>query len=246
MAYSKKFFSNREAATHASAQEIVPYLLNLVRPESVVDVGCGNGVWLEAFTDAGIRDYLGIDGHWVADELLRVPKEKFLRHDLATGMPRIDKVYDLAISIEVGEHLPHRMADEFIEFLCGLAPIVAFSAAVPLQGGTGHCNEQPQSYWMEKFGRYSFACVDCVRPRIWRNANTNVVHRQNLLVYVSEARDELLRKLAEFQVSAASLVDVIHPELYELRIRQARQRRNPLSRLFSFVEKSSPRKLHGR
>src|SRR5262249_48198784 len=59
--------------------------------------------------------------------------------------------YDIAISLDVAEHLPEKVADRYVGLLCGLSSIVIFSAATPGQGGTDHVNEQPHSYWIEKF-----------------------------------------------------------------------------------------------
>lgn len=229
--YSKEFFSNRELGTRASARRILPVLMDLVGPASVVDVGCGNGVWLDELLGQGIERCLGIDGPWAKNELLRIPEERFLEHDLASGMPEISDSFDLAISIEVAEHLPESSADDFVAFLCGLAPVVAFSAAVPMQGGTGHQNERPQSYWLEKFTGRSFIGFDYLRPRMWYDSAVNVVHRQNLMLYVNASQQDLVERLEPYQISRASLVDVIHPELYELRLRKATSRTTPLRRI---------------
>jgi hypothetical protein len=43
------------------------------------------------------------------------------------------------------------LGDELVRFCVAQAPIVVFTAAPPGQGGTGHVNEQPQSYWIDRF-----------------------------------------------------------------------------------------------
>ena len=43
MAYSAAFFDQRMTGSLRSAREIVPLVLDLVHPESVIDVGCGLG-----------------------------------------------------------------------------------------------------------------------------------------------------------------------------------------------------------
>ena len=42
-----------------SINAIVPIAIRLVKPNSVVDVGCGPGAWLKAFMNQGITDVLG-------------------------------------------------------------------------------------------------------------------------------------------------------------------------------------------
>jgi hypothetical protein len=69
--------------------------------------------------------------------------------------------------MEVAEHLPARVAERYVGLLAGLAPVIVFTAAPPGQGGADHVNEQPPSYWIEKFSRRGFA-HDEARSRAWR------------------------------------------------------------------------------
>ena len=64
-AYTEAFFSGHEPTSLTSARQVVPIVTELVRPRSVVDVGCGHGTWLAAFQECGITDLTGIDGPWV-------------------------------------------------------------------------------------------------------------------------------------------------------------------------------------
>jgi hypothetical protein len=58
---------------------------------------------------------------------------------------------DLAYSFEVGEHLAPELGLELIAYLTSCAPVIVFTAAQPGQGGYGHVNEQPRSYWEAMF-----------------------------------------------------------------------------------------------
>jgi 2-polyprenyl-3-methyl-5-hydroxy-6-metoxy-1,4-benzoquinol methylase len=62
--YTANFFDQLQAGALRSARAVVPYLLNLLRPVSVIDVGCGRGAWLAVFREQGVQDVLGIDGRW--------------------------------------------------------------------------------------------------------------------------------------------------------------------------------------
>jgi hypothetical protein len=78
-----------------------------------------------------------MDGGYVTTSPLG---ERFLPHDIATPLPEhLVGRFDLAVCLEVAEHLPPERAESFIRELCDLAPVVLFSAAIPGQGGTGHC-----------------------------------------------------------------------------------------------------------
>lgn len=59
--------------------------------------------------------------------------------------------FDLAYSIEVGEHIPEEYAKTFVQFISSLSDFIIFSAAFPGQGGQGHINERPQEYWRDLF-----------------------------------------------------------------------------------------------
>jgi len=111
------------------------------------------------------------------------------------------------VSMEVAEHLLPERADSFVADLCGLAPTVLFSAALPGQGGTGHINEQWLSFWVSRFANHGYRSFDVLRPRLWNDARIPVHYRQNLILF---SRDH---DLAE-QTTGIPLVDVVHPELF--------------------------------
>ena len=148
--YTNKFFKNHLAKSLSSAELIVPEILHYIQPKSVIDFGCGIGTFLSVFYKTGITDILGIDGDYVDRNNLLIDKKYFLPRDLTQPMI-IDKKYDLALSLEVAEHLPESKANVFITSLCSASPFVVFSAAVPHQGGTNHINEQWPPYWINKF-----------------------------------------------------------------------------------------------
>src|SRR5439155_16237379 len=87
-------------------------------------------------------------------------------------------------SLEVAEHLPPHSADGFVESLTRLGPAIVFSAAIPLQGGVDHVNEQWPEYWVERFVARGYEAIDGLRPRIWMNAAVDWYYAQNALVFV--------------------------------------------------------------
>lgn len=143
--YNEGFFQYLQEGSKRSAEQIVPILLELIQPQSVIDVGCGTGTWLSVFCEHGIEDIWGVDGDYVQEEALEIPKDRFLSHDLTKPLA-LDRKFDLAISLEVAEHLPCDSAEAFVDSLTQLAPVILFSAAIPFQGGVGHVNEQWQEY----------------------------------------------------------------------------------------------------
>src|SRR5688572_29188669 len=179
--YSARFFERLEGGSLRSARAIVPLVVELLGPRSVVDVGCGTGAWLSVFAAAGIADFLGLDGRWVDVEQLAIPKTSFRALDLEQPID-VGRSFDLAVSLEVAEHLPLAAAETFVDSLARLAPAVLFSAAIPFQGGTDHKNEQWQDWWAERFAQRGLHAIDCIRPAVWRVGDGVVWYAQNTLL----------------------------------------------------------------
>jgi hypothetical protein len=127
----------------------------------------------------------GIDGDYVDRERLEIPRECFTPFDLRSGIFECERK-DLALCLEVAEHLPMRSADQLVRSLVKASPIVMFSAAVPGQGGTDHINEQWPSYWRKKFANHGYEPVDGIRPRILQNPKVEWWYRQNIMVFAAK------------------------------------------------------------
>jgi SAM-dependent methyltransferase len=176
--YSDAFFADVERTAAGSARRVVPVAVREWRPAHVVDVGCGEGIWAAAFEALGVPA-LGIDGDYVRPgrRLIR----RFLPWDLATPLPDLGR-FDLCVCLEVAEHLPEAAADGLVESLVGLSDRILFSAAVPGQGGTGHLNEQPHSYWLERFDRHGFAADTSWRDRFAEQGEVAWWYQRNMVV----------------------------------------------------------------
>jgi len=192
-------------------ERVVPRLVELFAPASVVDVGCGLGTWLAGFRDRGVTRLLGIDQS-LSGEFLLGPAQ-FRAADFTRDL-NSETTFDLALCLEVAEHLPQEAADRFVESLCRLAPTIVFSAAIPGQGGDGHCNEQWPAYWWNKFAKRGYAGSDALRWEFWDDGEIDCWYRQNLLVF---SRDpSALQKCA---AGNRGPVPVVHPELWRARLK---------------------------
>lgn len=180
--YSRRFYGRIEQEDVPGRIAVVERVLGLVPVRSVVDLGCGTGQWLAAFVASGVEDVLGVDGPWVPPEMLAVAPERFSSRNLA-GPIDLGRRFDLAVSLEVAEHLPAGTADRFVDLLVSAAPVVLFSAAVPGQGGSGHVNEQWPEYWAARFARRGYVVLDAIRPAIWNDERIPPYMRQNLFLY---------------------------------------------------------------
>lgn len=212
--YTASFYRQLHEGAVRSAEVIVPLVLELIPTRSVVDLGCGEGAWLATFRQKGVDDVLGIDGDYIDRTELRIPAQCFRTADLSMPLA-LDRTFDLAISLEVAEHLPPASASIFVESLTRLAPAVLFSAAIPFQGGTNHINEQWPEAWAELFLAHGYGVVDAIRKRVWHDQGVEWWYAQNTLLFV---RRELLaqnsRLDAEFRCSNPKQLSIVHPRKY--------------------------------
>ena len=187
--------------------EAIKYLPEI---QSAVDFGCGVGTWLAGLQNLGVSEIKGFDGAWVNQELLVIPKDCFEKIDFDKGV-KLDKKYDLAVSIEVAEHLLEKSAKGFIKSITDASDIILFSAAIPYQGGDNHVNEQWPEYWNRLFNENGFIAVDCLRKRLWNKMEVFDFHRQNIMIYVKKNRlSDIKAPEGDFCIDYAPMAIVDH------------------------------------
>jgi len=172
-----------ESDSYVAARLIVPLILKITDAQSVVDAGCGLGAWLKVFEENGINDFLGLDGDYVNQRRLLIPAANFLAVDLSRPL-NLKRRFDLALSLEVGEHIRRRRAEIFAKNLAALADVIVFSAALPRQGGTHHVNERWPAYWRRLFKKRGYEFLDPFRPRLLWTPGLKSYYKQNLYLVV--------------------------------------------------------------
>ena len=213
--YDPAFYDRQSSASERSARQILPLLLELIDIQSAVDVGCGVGPWLAVLESIGIDDYLGIDGDYVDRDKLRIAPFRFHGADLTHPL-RLGRKFDLVLCLEVAEHLPEAAAPTLVQSLCALGDVVLFSAAIPFQLGIHHINLRWPDYWAGLFAQQSYACVDCLRRRVWTNKNVSWWYAQNAILYVRQSAVPAYPKLAALgDVVGAAPLPLVHPTNYE-------------------------------
>ena len=210
--YDKNYYDHLRRFSLPTAQVVVPLVLEACNPRSVVDLGCGIGAWLSVFHEHGVEDVLGVDGPWVDVNKLMIEPSRFRAHSLTEPL-KVERAFDLALSLEVAEHLHEVDADTFMDSLVSLSEVIVFSAAIPFQGGTNHYNEQYPSYWAKKFNARGYVTIDYLRKRIWDNKAVASSCAQNTLVYVKEPALKNYPRLREaYESIPAGGIDLIHPD----------------------------------
>lgn len=212
--YTAEFYASIRDGARASAQVVVPAILDHIDPRvrNVIDVGCGEGWWASEFTGYQCT-VTGIDGAHVTP----IPGSccTVVPHDLAQPIPPSLGLgrFDLAVCLEVAARLPESRADGLVGDLCALAPTVVFSAARPGQGGAGHVNERPVSYWAGLFDRRGYRVSGALRWEFWNNSQVEFWCSQNMIV--ASAAPERMPSL--YHTPLATSYDVVHPALFNAR-----------------------------
>jgi len=146
-------FNSQEAAaywgtdaTNEVSQCIANEISALANAEgyhSIADYGAGLGGYGLYFKGKGIAEVHCYDAN---PEVAETSKGLCQTVDLGRLQPRLPKV-DLAITLEVGEHIPKQFEQNFLDNLASAGTkAIVVSWAHPLQGGTRHVNERSQGY----------------------------------------------------------------------------------------------------
>jgi len=116
----------------------------LGKPHSYLDVGCGDGYFVEL-----MGKLTGNTGKVIGIDLTSSGPFVFV-HDLRTPL-NLNNKFDMVVSLEVGEHLPEEYADIYCDTLVRHTDQwLVFSAAQVGQSGWHHINCQPKEYWLGK------------------------------------------------------------------------------------------------
>jgi SAM-dependent methyltransferase len=212
MAITKYIHSEQIHQLH-SPSILVPILISFFSPKSVIDIGCGTGNFLRAFKDNGISEIKGLDGSWVNKNILfkNIEPVEFDTADLEK-LTHSERKYDLALCLEVAEHLSFEAADDFISAICTYSDIIIFSAAIPGQGGQNHINEQWPTYWKQKFNKNQYVLHDMVRPAIWDLSEVDYWYKQNLLVFI---KSDLSDNYQNPNINRNLIIqNIVHPDIF--------------------------------
>ncbi|MHB1757681.1 MAG: class I SAM-dependent methyltransferase [Leptospirillum sp.] len=221
--YNEKFFELETRTAISSAKEVLPILFSYLKkkPSSVVDIGCGTGAWLSTISSMGVDDFIGLDGSYVSRERLLIPQNRFVEKDLSSNFC-IDRRFDLAICLEVAEHISPELSEGFVKNITSISDIILFSAGVPGQGGTNHVNEQWPIYWSHLFSTFDFTMIDVIRPNIWENENISFWYRQNIFIICRN--NQIQKSLNGIALDKNPLMSLVHPKLFEQKIRELDRR----------------------
>lgn len=232
--YDQSFYDQQMYRSKEAADLMLGYLFDHIGvPESMIDIGCGAGGYLQAAETHGVAQLRGVEGEWISRISTLVPQELIMKVDLATetGLRTISNSgrYELAICLEVAEHLPSSSAKSLISTMSALADIVLFGAAIPGQGGRNHINEQYQSYWVNLFKDEGFDAFDIIRPHFWNCERISEDKRQNPILFIRKTADAHRQLLNSDRRDL--MADIVHPIVFDRVLKQLNELRSSPSGL---------------
>lgn len=139
----------------AQADALGEWVSDNFKPHSVIDIGCGPGIYLLPFIMRGIEGY-GIDAEVTAGKCIG---RRFERVDLRCDWTP-PKIFDIGLCIEVAEHIPEDFSETLVRNITSCCNSVIFTAAKPGQGGSFHHTEREPEYWETLFNSYNFYTDD--------------------------------------------------------------------------------------
>ena len=158
--YNDTFFNiaDQERILLNSAIIFAETISKFYYPKSIVDIGCGIGLYLRELNKLGIEIF-GVDGSPAALRNLVIDKSKFLIQD-ATESFSLPQKYDCAICFEVAEHIPTIKSSILVDNITKTSDLVFFAAASKGQGGHDHINEQDAEFWITMFNERGYCFLE--------------------------------------------------------------------------------------
>jgi len=184
--YRKKYFSMK-STLNWRVPIVCDAIISILHPTSLIDLGCGNGDLAKGFLDRGVDAY-GIEGTENARCKSQLSSKRLGINDLRYSTVFL-RQFDLAICLEVAEHIEQEYADIFVDNLLKASDRILLSAAGITQRGIGHVNCQPVEYWLNKMSERGMCPDFCIAEKIkeklfhWRNKKGIKAYYQNLLYF---------------------------------------------------------------
>lgn len=141
--------------THTCDKQLCEAITDVIKDlgiKTAVDIGCGAGAYTRHLIDHGI-DCEGFDGSPKTPEL-----SNGLCRVLDFADPQDIGQFDLVLSLEVGEHIPKKWEQIFIDNVCRAAnKYICMCWAIEGQPGYGHFNCQNNDYVINEMAKRDFA-----------------------------------------------------------------------------------------
>ena len=205
--YSDDYYKIHERGAIRSAENILSFLYDNLKFNTIVDFGCGTGCWISVARKRFNTKVLGVDFHNCTN--LLIDENEYMCADLTKPL-YFECSFDLVISLEVAEHIEELNTNIYLDNLCSAGKRILFSAALPRQGGTGHVNEKQLSYWVEQFAYREYFALDVIRPYFWDCEDVEIWYRNNSMLFVDKA---IFHETVSLFENYPPITDIIHPKM---------------------------------
>jgi hypothetical protein len=217
--YSLEFYDSVSLRAEATAGIVGQVVSNFFVPESLVDIGSGLGIWskvfLDVFPNMNSATAIDLDRHesGILDELELNPNFSFVQKDLESleGLP--GDCYDLAICVEVLEHVTHDAAQKIFDEFSSKCSFVVFGAAMKGQGGTHHINERSFEFWTNEMLRRGMVPLDVMRPQLNIKKEVPGYYKYNIILWWNPG----LRRTLELRPNFSRLFSAFPPIILDTR-----------------------------
>jgi SAM-dependent methyltransferase len=142
----------RDRDFESDAAIVSEAIIDQFDPESVFDVGCGIGLHLKPFCDAGITAN-GIDEAKAAHENAVIPTRHIDIMDM-TEPYTPNRQYDVVLCLDMLEYASRSQEDVFIATVAGVGDIGIVSVPLPRYSTIRYSREEPKEYWVQQFDEY--------------------------------------------------------------------------------------------
>lgn len=168
--------TQEEMATHEYDAQLCEAMIASFPVRTVADIGCGRGDYTRAFREANVF-CRGFDGNPLTKELCDACEIRDFSEPQDIG------VFDLVVSLEVGEHIPAEYESIFLDNICKASKeYVCLSWAIEGQEGTGHVNCQNNGYIINEMQRRGFE-IDWEHTEYLREKSTLSWFKNTIMVF---------------------------------------------------------------
>ena len=161
------------------AERLATWVAETLQPQTVLDIGCGPGIYVDALRDHGI-EAIGIDTDKRIEGKPHLKKESLFE---------TNSTAEVVICLEVAEHISKDMSEQVANCVADCVipdGILIWTAAKPGQGGTGHINCQPKDYWVQRLSNYGLQRDELLETQLLDYAKSGYYmgwFLQNLIVF---------------------------------------------------------------
>lgn len=173
-------WSEEEQSAHIFSYGVARWVGSFLnKNKTLIDLGCGNGMYCEYFDAIGFHDVMGLEGNTESKK-----EYEFIYEQDLTKMSEWDSQGSV-FCLEVFEHIPPQYESVFVENICRhCSDKLIISVAHEGQQGLGHVNCRPDWYVIELFEGKGFRFLPEETKSIRSCAEGYVAYlRENLFVF---------------------------------------------------------------